>query len=94
MARGFYQVVGHFGFMEEPDVPALLALCHERGLKYHPADTTYFLSRETILAESADGMCGWQTRLFGFMSRNAHRVTLFFNLPPNRVVELGMQIKI
>ena len=92
---GFYRVLGHFGFMEEPNVPRLLELCQkEQGLDFKPEQTTFFLSRETIIPTRMPGMALWRERLFAMMSRNAQHATTFFRLPVNRVVELGMQVEL
>ena len=80
--------------MEEPSVPDDLALCGEQGLEFKYEDTTFFLSRDTIIPSDRPGMWLWRERRFAYMSRNAQRATAFFRLPANRVVELGMQIEI
>jgi KUP system potassium uptake protein len=92
--HGFYRVLGYFGFMEEPNVPQLLELCQKQGLDYRPEQTTFFLSRETIIPTKMPGMALWRERLFAMMSRNAQHATTFFRLPVNRVVELGMQVEL
>jgi KUP system potassium uptake protein len=92
--HGFYRVLGYFGFMEEPNVPRLLELCQKEGLDYKPEQTTFFLSRETIIPTRLPGMAIWRERLFAMMSRNAQHATTFFRLPVNRVVELGMQVEL
>jgi KUP system potassium uptake protein len=92
--HGFYRVLGYFGFMEEPNVPRLLELCQKEGLDYKPEQTTFFLSRETIIPTRMPGMTIWRERLFAMMSRNAQHATTFFRLPVNRVVELGMQVEL
>ena len=94
LAPNFYRVIGAFGFMEDPDIPTLLKACKEHGLEFNQQKTTFFLSRETIIASSKPGMMVWRERLFSLMSRNAQSATAFFRLPPNRVVELGMQVEI
>ena len=91
---GFHRIIGRFGFMEDPDVPQVFAAAEKLGFKMQEAKTTYFLSRETIIASEKPGMFMWRERLFSFMSRNAQSATAFFRLPPNRVVELGMQVEI
>ena len=93
LTEGLYRIVGHFGFMEEPNVPKLLELCGERGIEYRPMETTFFLSRETIIASPKHGMMIWREKLFAIMSRNAQSATAFFGLPANRVVELGIQVE-
>jgi KUP system potassium uptake protein len=94
LSSGFYRVIGRFGFMEDPDVPQILGMARQQGLKYKDETSTFFLSRETIIATPRPGMFLWRERLFSFMARNAHSATAFFRLPPNRVVELGMQVEI
>lgn len=94
LSKDFHRVIGHFGFMDEPDVPDLLRQCAERGLRFDKSRTTYFLSKETILPSKRGEMKAWRQKLFAVMSRNATSATKFFKLPPNRVVELGMQVEI
>ncbi|HTD86966.1 MAG TPA: KUP/HAK/KT family potassium transporter, partial [Candidatus Binatia bacterium] len=93
LTEGLHRIIGHFGFMEEPDVPKLLELCGEHGIEYRPMETTFFLSRETIIASPKHGMMIWREKLFAIMSRNAQSATIFFGLPANRVVELGIQVE-
>jgi KUP system potassium uptake protein len=80
--------------MEDPDAPQLMAACAKKDFVFDQPRTTFFLSRETIIASKRPGMLLWRERLFAFMSRNAQSATAFFRLPPNRVVELGMQVEI
>jgi KUP system potassium uptake protein len=80
--------------MEQPDVPRLLETCREGGLDLATQETTFFLSRETIVSGATSTMARWRRRLFAALSRNAQSATTFFNLPVNRVVELGMQIEL
>ncbi len=91
---GFFRVRLCYGFMEEPDIPAALAHASSTGLEIDPADTTFFLGTETLLATKRPGMSLWRERLFVLMSRNALRATSFFKIPPARVVELGMQVEL
>ncbi|MEP7043260.1 MAG: potassium transporter Kup [Dokdonella sp.] len=90
----FYQVTLRFGFAEDPDVPAQLALVRQCGLPFDLMDTTYFLSRESIVATDRPGMALWRDRLFAFMARNATPATAFFQIPGNRLIELGTQVEI
>lgn len=91
--EGFYRVILHFGFIDEPDVPAALGLCHLEELDFSPMRTTYFLSRETVIASKMVGMARWREGLFAFMLRNANGNLRFFKLPFNRVIELGTQVE-
>ncbi|MFF7708005.1 KUP/HAK/KT family potassium transporter [Pseudomonas sp. NPDC007930] len=92
--EGFFRVLLHYGFMDEPDVPAALALCHLEGLDFSPMRTTYFLSRETVISSKLKGMARWRESLFAFMLKNANGNLKFFRLPLNRVIELGTQVEI
>ena len=94
LAEGFWRVIARYGFMQEPNVPAVLAQAVERGLEFREEQTTYFLGRETIISAPKPGMARWRERLFGVMMRNARPATAYFGLPPNRVVELGTQVEI
>ncbi|MBP0943981.1 potassium transporter Kup [Pseudomonas alliivorans] len=91
--EGFYRVILHFGFIDEPDVPAALALCHLAELDFSPMRTTYFLSRETVIPSKMVGMARWREALFAFMLKNANGNLRFFKLPFNRVIELGTQVE-
>jgi KUP system potassium uptake protein len=91
----FYRVVIKFGFMETPDVPlALMRSCDKGGIHFDPMDTTYFASRETVVASRHRGMPYWRDKLFAVMHRNAAPATGFFRIPGNRLVELGAQVEI
>jgi len=91
--EGFFRVILHYGFMDEPDVPGALALCREPDLDFAPMRTTYFLSRETVIASKMVGMARWREALFAFMLKNANGNLRFFKLPVNRVIELGTQVE-
>ncbi len=90
---GMFRVKVHYGFMEEPNIPAVLAQAGSALPRMDPGDTTYFLGRETIISTSRDGMAEWREKLFAIMSRNATTATAYFGIPPDRVVELGEQIE-
>jgi KUP system potassium uptake protein len=93
LGHGFFRVVAHVGFMQTPDVPKILAMCAARGLVTQPMTTTYYLGRQTLLTTGAARFARWRKMLFSFLARNSRPPTAFFNLPPNRVVELGVQIE-
>ena len=94
LGRGLFNVRLQYGFMEDPHVPrALLAAAKARGMKFDFQDVVYFLGRQTILVTDRAGMALWREKLFVLMSRNAVRATAFFRLPPERVVELGVQVE-
>jgi KUP system potassium uptake protein len=91
----FHRVIIRYGFMETPDVPvALMRSCDQCDLVFNPMDTTYFVSRESIVASRHRGMPIWRDKLFAFMHRNAAPATTFFRIPGNRLVELGAQVEI
>jgi len=88
----FYRVIVQYGFKDEPDIPAALALCADAGLAMEMLDTSFFLGRETLIPRFGSEMSFWRTKLFIAMFRNAGSATAFFKIPSNRVVELGTQI--
>ena len=91
----FHRVIIRYGFMETPDVPlALMRSCDQCELVFNPMDTTYFVSRESIVAARRRGMPVWRDKLFAFLHRNAAPATTFFRIPGNRLVELGAQVEI
>jgi len=90
----FYQMSAYYGFKEDPDVPALLETCGRRGFVFDMMDTSFFVSRETLIATVAPGMAMWRERLFVSMSKNATKASEFFQIPTNRVVELGTQVEL
>jgi KUP system potassium uptake protein len=92
--EGLSELTLCYGFMEDPDVPAALLEACAKGLVIDDADVTYFLGRETLIATNAPGMALWRERLFVLIARNAVRATAFFRLPPERVVELGVQVEL
>ena len=94
MGDGFYRLVLRYGFMEEVDVPAALKRVHGCGTDFKMMDTSFFLSRQTLLASERPGMMLWREKLFAWMLRNAESAMEFFRLPTNRVVELGSQVEI
>ncbi|MDY0014290.1 MAG: potassium transporter Kup [Rhodocyclaceae bacterium] len=94
LTRGFYRVTVHYGFMEEPDLPAALNLCAQYGLGFDMMSTSFFVSRETVIPSLKRGMAPWREKLFSWMSKNAMSATDFFKIPTNRVVEMGTQVEI
>ena len=95
IGNDFHRVLIRFGFMETPDVPlALMRSCDQGGIHFDPMETTYFASRETIVASRHRGMPIWRDKLFALMHRNAAPASGFFRIPGNRLVELGSQVEI
>jgi KUP system potassium uptake protein len=92
MGQGFFQVLARHGFMQTPNVPSVMEACRQHGITHAPGSTSYYLDRNTLLTTGKTSMARWQKALFVFLSRNAPSATAYFGLPPNRVVELGMQV--
>ncbi|HJV70374.1 potassium transporter Kup [Ideonella sp.] len=94
LVRGFWQVHVNYGFKNAPDIPSALDMCASRGLRIDLFQTSYFVSRETVVPTAGAGMAHWRERLFAAMSRNASSVVEFFKLPNNSVIELGTRVQI
>ncbi len=94
LGHGFWRVTLNYGFMNTPDVPQALTLAASHGLRVPVFETSYFLSRETVVPTPGQGMAAWRESLFAIMSRHASDVAAFFKLPDNSVVELGTRIQI
>jgi KUP system potassium uptake protein len=99
LGQGFFRVVAHYGFMESADVKEVLQRCRDSGIAARPLDTSYYLGREQLIATKGPWKKGGlsmnivRKKLFSLMSRNARSATEYFQLPPNRVVELGTQME-
>ncbi|WP_066658600.1 MULTISPECIES: potassium transporter Kup [unclassified Sphingomonas] len=94
LGQGFHRMKILYGFMQEADVPAALQSCSACGGAFNMMDTSFFLSRQTLLPSEHPGMRIWREKLFAWMLRNAESAMEFFRLPTNRVVELGSQVEI
>lgn len=94
LGKGFFRLEIAYGFMEEPDIPAAFARCQELGGELDLMETSFYLSRETIIPSVKPGMTLWRERLFALMTKNATSAADFFRIPTNRVVELGTQLEI
>jgi KUP system potassium uptake protein len=94
LGGGFYRILIRYGFMQEIDIPAVLKKVENCGPKLKMMETSFFLSRQTLLASDKPGMAIWREHLFSWMMRNAESAMDFFKLPTNRVVELGSQVEI
>jgi KUP system potassium uptake protein len=95
LGHEFYRVIVHYGFKDEPDLPEALALAAKhRGIAFDMMETSFFLSRQTLVPTPSPGMALWREKLFAVMSRNAASATAFFKIPTNRVVELGTRIEL
>jgi KUP system potassium uptake protein len=94
LGKELYRVIAHYGFMEEPSMPEILALVGERGTPVDTMTTTFFVSHQTLIPGKKRELALWRAKLFTVMMRNAQRPSDFFRIPVNRVVELGMQVRL
>jgi KUP system potassium uptake protein len=95
LGEGFWRLTARYGFMERPDIPALLQQARAGGCRFEPDDVTYYVGHETVLHRiDGTGLPAWQEAIFAAMERNAAHVTDYFNLPRDRVVEIGRQVEI
>jgi KUP system potassium uptake protein len=98
LGHGFWRVIATYGFMQSPNVPQILEVVDQLGIRCKPMETSYFLGRERLIPtkgrpEDPFTISRWRKVIFGIMARNARSATEFFCIPPNRVVELGTQIE-
>jgi len=94
LGHGFTKLFVIYGFKDETNIPRALELCAPHGFEFNMMDTSFFLSRETLIPSKRPGMALWREKLFVSMSRNAGSVTSYFQIPTNRVVELGTQVEL
>ena len=94
LSGGFLRIIARYGFMEDPDVPAVLRRAQSEGLEFKLMETTFFLGRETLLPSKRPGMALWREKLFSFLSKVSQRATAFYRIPPNRVIEIGLQVEL
>lgn len=92
LKENFWTVLIRYGFKEEPNIPAALTLCAKDDLPFNMMETSFFLGRETLIPKLNSEMAFWREKLFVTMYRNADSATNYFNIPSNRVVELGTQV--
>ena len=92
--QSIYQVVVRYGFMEDPDALHVLKLLGQRGLRLELEETTFFLGKSTIARAEHRGLFTWRREVFRWMQRNAPSAAEYFKLPPDRVIELGTQLKL
>jgi KUP system potassium uptake protein len=93
LGQGVYRLRIRFGYMEETNIPALLAAMPDAPMKLNANAMSFFLGRETLIATRRPGMAIWREKLFAWMMRNASSATNWFSLPANQVIELGAQIE-
>jgi KUP system potassium uptake protein len=90
----FYRILVYYGFLEIPKMKHILEALRQNNIHFNISETTFVLGRETILPSNEPNMPLWRERLFAFMSKNAARPTAFFKIPPNQVIEVGIQVEI
>lgn len=91
---GFYRVAVRYGFMEKPDITDIFDISGDNPVSLKPEDTSFFLGKETIIATHNRGMAIWREKLFSFMSKNSEGAIVFYNIPRQQVIELGVQIEL
>ncbi|HEX9106914.1 MAG TPA: KUP/HAK/KT family potassium transporter, partial [Longimicrobiales bacterium] len=94
LGQGLFRVVARYGFMEDPNILAVLTEAEHEGLHFKLGSTTFYLGRETLITTKKPGMVRWRKTLFALMSKNARSATAYYRIPPNRVVELGAHIEL
>jgi KUP system potassium uptake protein len=94
IADQFTRLILHFGFMETPNIPKALAVARKVGFTYDIMSTSFFLSRRSVRPDARSGMPLWQDRLFIFLAQNADDASSYFQLPTDRVVEIGTQVTV
>jgi KUP system potassium uptake protein len=94
LGEGFFRVTARYGFMEIPQVGEVLSQAKRKGCDVPERDYVFILGRETLLVGRRPAMAVWRERLFVLMSRNAQTATAFFGIPPERVLEVGMQVEL
>jgi KUP system potassium uptake protein len=93
LSEASYRVLVRYGFMDRTDIRAAMRILEKNHIKVDPEDTTFFVSRDTMIPTRSVGMSIWRDRLSLLMRRNSARAYRYFNLPPERVFEIGAQIK-
>ena len=94
LENGFIKIVARYGYMEAPDITEVLSLAEGAGLQINIKELSYFLGRETIIPKGNSGLSSWRKKVFILLSRNARSAAEYFNLPQDRVIEIGTQIQI
>jgi KUP system potassium uptake protein len=94
IGEGFYRITIRYGFMDEPNIPQELHRLSSPALPFAESQVSYVLGRETLLASAKPGLARWRERLFALMSQNAQRATAFYRIPPERVIEVGVQVEL
>jgi KUP system potassium uptake protein len=94
LGHAFYQINVRYGFKDERDIPLTLDLCKAQGLEFEMMETSFFISRQTVIPTAGAGMSSWREALFATIYRNARDAADYYRVPANRVIELGTQVEI
>jgi KUP system potassium uptake protein len=94
LGGGFHRILARYGFMEDPTLDSVLTLARGQSLDLNPETTSFYIGRENLVIAERPAMARWRANLFIFMSRNASDATSFFNIPPDRVIEVGVRMAI
>ncbi len=94
LGHGLCRITVRYGFMQQPNIARILTQCDKKGVPFPRESTTFFLSRESLMIDSSRSMARWRKHLFVWMSRNSHDASRHFGVPPDRVVEIGVQLEV
>ena len=94
IGEGVWRALGRYGYMESPDVAALIEDIRDRGVPLKPAEATYYFNREMIITGGDAKMWEWQKHFYGFLSRNARQARDYYQLPPMQIIEVGLPIQL
>ena len=94
LGEGLWRAVGRYGYMESPDVGALLEEIHQKGVPINPASAIYFFNREMIITEGDAPMWEWEKRFYGFLSRNARSAKDYYQITPSQIIEIGLPVQL
>jgi KUP system potassium uptake protein len=94
IGEGVWRAIGRYGYMESPDVSALMETISERGVPIKPRETVYYFNREMVVSGGEAKMWEWQKGIYGFLSRNARPAKDYYKIPPTQIIELGLPIQL
>ena len=92
LGSGFYAIIAHYGFMEEPHIGKILSLAREKGAEFRMDQASIFIGRERLEITKKSGMDPWRAKIFGFLSHNSFDAAAYFNVPSDRLIEIGVQV--
>ena len=94
VGEGIWRAVGHYGYMQSPDVSVLMERIRENGVPLNPDAATYFFNREMVIGGGDARMWEWQKHLYAFLSRNARPAKDYYRIPPSQIIELGLPVQL